>query len=417
MGLIDTLRSKLSGEDLALLRAVAHGPGEENYEAVIRRVASQFKEDEKQFWSARFKLGQYSDLLALPNGRRLTILRNCSPVLLLILFRDLIEKSYGDRFLELERSREVALVALEAAKAIAASEYLSPADAADLLAEAHLYLANAKRVNSDIAGADRDFQDAAALLKKGTGDRGLKADFLSFLAHLRVAQGHCTEAADLIEREIPLRRLLGDEVKLGFALVQRGWIGCLCGETDTELTNYFVAGLSRVPEDHQLAVQALHALAEHSAREGRVSTAWRMLVSAETPLQAVEGERFQLQHRWITGLAHRAAHEMRQAAQVLSEVRSQFLESGPTHQFALVSLDLACVYAAQGKLEEVKQLTEEAHAVFKAEGLEEQALTALVVLREAIETERVTEGMAVAVVNFLARFPFNKALRFEWKSE
>ncbi len=114
---------------------------------------------------------------------------------------------------------------------------------------------------------------------------------------------------------------------------------------------------------------------------------------------------------------HRAIREMDQAAHVLDDVRRTLARSGPAHKLALVTLDLASVYAAQGRLADVKKLTAEAYSLYRAAGLEERALTAVVVLQDAIEANRATEGLAVAVANFLARFPYNKALRFEWKGE
>ncbi len=418
MELIEFLRRKLSPEALALLRAEIEDPGDVDYEAAIRRVVKRLKNDEELFAFARTRLElRSSNLLDLPGGRRLTLLRNSSPISLLVLFHDLIRRSYGERFGDVKRSLDLANLATEVARVIAGSTYLSKRDAADVLAEAYAYLGNAKRINADMLGARKALMIALGHASRGTGDQMLAADLLHFRAVLLVAEGRCLEAAELTDHEIPLRRLLGDEKKLGFTLVQRGWIGCLIGEPSAKITDYFQAGLSRVPEDHRLALQALHAFAELLARDQQGSSAWRMLIGAEGPLQSVKGERFQTQHRWITGLAHRAIREMEQAARLLAGVRDDLARSGVTDRLALVSLDLASVYAAEGELDRVRELTEEAYRLYRAAGLEERALTAVVVLQEAIEAERVTEGLAVAVANFLARFPYNKALRFEWKGE
>ncbi len=416
--LIHFLQRKISPEDLALLKAEMDGLGEVDYGAVVRNVVARVKKDEELFGFARSRLRlRYSDLVDLPAGRRLTILRNSSPVLLLVFFRDLIEQSWADRFGDIRRSLDLAGLAVEVAEVVVSSPFLGGPDSADLLTEAHAFLANAQRINSDVAGAERSLHRAESHLAAGTGDRSLKADVLMLLAFLRATQGRCADSAALFDKELVLRRLLGDEKKLGFALVQRGWIACFLQEPPTEITEYFSAGLSLVPEDHRLAVQALQTFAEYSAREGHSSTAWRMLTLAETPLQNVEGEAYRTDHRWITGLAHRAVREMHQAERLLNDVRQQFIEAGATERLALVSLDLASVYAAQSKFDLARQVAADAYRILKAKGLEEDALVAVLVLREALEAERATEGLAVAVANFLARFPCNKALRFEWKDD
>ncbi len=418
MALIEFLRSKLSAEDLALLAAEVDGPGDLDYETVIRRVVSRLKKEEDQISFARSRLElRPDDLIDLPEGRRLTILRNSSAVFLLVLCRNLIGESWCARFGDIRRSLSLATLAAEAADAVVQAGYLSAVDTEDLLAEVHGYLGNAQRINSDFGGAEKSLKRAREHMHAGSGDRLLKADHLMLRAFLRSAQGRGLEALALFDREIALRRLLGDERKLGFSLIQRGWLGCMLGAPVDEITDNFQAGFSRLADDHRATLQAFHAFAEYLAREGKGSGAWTFFVAAKKPLALVEETWFQTEHRWIKGLAHRAVRELEQAAHELRAVRAELVDSGTPHDLATVSLDLAGVSAAQGNLEEAKQLAEEAYAIFKAEGLEQRALTAVVVLQEAIAAERATEGLAVAVANYLARFPYNKALRFEWKGD
>lgn len=417
MDLIEFLRRKLSPEDLALLEGDIGAPSEGGYDAVIQRVAAKLKTVEKQYSFARSRLELRSqDLLELPSGRRLTLLRSSSPVLLLVLYRSLIEKSYSERFGNRSRSLDLAILAVEIAEAVAESCYLSKTDAEDVLAEARAYLGNARRINSDMAGAEKELKRAEGHLARGSGDRIARADFLKFSAHLRVGQGSSRQAAGLLDREIALRRLLGDSYALAVALVDRGWVSNLIEEPAATAFAFFKAALPLV-DDHRLTLQAVHSIAERLARDGKGLKAVKFLDSVQLPLYKVREERFEIQHMWIEGIACAALNELAEAENFLLRVRADLARLYATHKLAIASLDLACVYAAQGKLEEVKQLAEEAFSIFTAEGLEERALTAVVVLQEATEAERVTEGMAVAVANFLARFPYNKALRFDWKDE
>ncbi len=417
MDLIRLLRERIPVEELALLASEIEGPGEVDYTAVIRRVVAKMGKVEEMFEFARARLEEdrYKDLLDLPEGRRLTLLRNSSPVLLLILFRDLIEQSYGKRFSGVDQSLALSLLALHVAKAIVASEYLSKPDSEDLLSEAHAYLANAQRINSDLRGAERSLRRARIHMASGTGDRALRADYLNLLTSLRVAQGRCKVAADLADRELSLRRILGDEQKLGIALVQRGWISCFIQEPISEALRYFHSAMPLV-KDKQVVFLAGHYLAELLAREGFGFDAIETLGSVKS-LSLGREERFKIADQWIRGIACRALRQLDDAEYFIRQAREDLARLDARLKLAISSLDLACVYAAKGNLEEVKHHAEEAFALFKAEGLEQRALTAVVVLQEAVKAERATEGLAVAVANFLARFPYNKALRFEWKDE
>ncbi len=415
--LIRLLQERIPADQLALLKAAIDGPEEVDYGEVIRRVVAKLRKKEELFKFTRSRLEEdrYRNLLELPEGRRHTLLRNSSPVLLLLLFRDLIEQSYGKRFSGVEQSLALALLARDVAEVIAASKYLSTPDSEDLLSEAHAYLANARRINSDLRGAERSLRKARTHLANGTGDRALRADYLNLLTALRVAQGRCEVAADLADRELSLRRLLGDEQKLGITLVQRGWISCFIEEPISTTLRYFHTAMPLV-RDTRVVLLAGHYLAELLAREGFGFDALETLGSVKS-LSFGKEERFQIADQWIKGIACRSLRQLDDAEYFIRQARENLARLDAKLKLAISSLDLACVYAAKGKLSEVKQLAEEAYAIFKAQGLEERALTAVVLLREATEAERVTEGMAVAVANFLARFPYNKALRFEWEGE
>ncbi len=138
------------------------------------------------------------------------------------------------------------------------------------------------------------------------------------------------------------------------------------------------------------------------------------MVAATVPLYLIDSEKLYTHHRWLRGITYRALGKLKEAESELRAARTALGESEGSYLSAIASLDLACVCAARGKLGEVRRLAEEAYDIFRAEGLEQRALSALIMLTEAIEAEWVTEKLAVAVTNCLARFQHNKMLRFEW---
>lgn len=335
--------------------------------------------------------------------------------MLLELARDSIKKSYERRFESPSRSLELARTGLKAAQALAGTSYLSSELQADLEAEALMYLANAKRINSQIVEAGRALKDAARRLDEGTGDRFLKADRLQLEGHLRFSEGSIDQAIELFEREIKLRRALKDREGLGNALINRGVAGTW-SDPIIDVCGYFEEGV-RLVSDSDCLLVPLIPLAERLARDGQGLQAWKVVCSAETALTIAGSALHRMRLRWAKGLAYRTLGETRSATRQLVVVREHFLEEDRPFLTALVSLDLAATYAAQGRAQEVKDLAEEAYTIFRAEGLETRALTAFLMFRDAALAERLTEELAVRVANFIARHQYDSQLRFEAPEE
>jgi hypothetical protein len=73
-----------------------------------------------------------------------------------------------------------------------------------------------------------------------------------------------------------------------------------------------------------------------------------------------------------------------------SWARAAFLERGIAFDAALVSLDLAMVHVRRGDTGEVQRLAAEMLPIFESRDVRSEALAALVLLRGAVETERVS---------------------------
>ncbi len=413
--LIRIIRKALTAEDFETLRGGSPASTDEEYDAVIRRVGARLRPVEAAFGSARARAAErYGDLADVPVEWRDTILKSSPPEMLLVFFHDLVQRSYGERFGDLERSLRLAEVAIEVLEEVEKAGWLSRPDLEDLRAKAYCFLGNARRINSDLLGAERALQRAKRHLGEGTGDRELEADYLSMLVSLRVMQSRRDEAVRLLDRQIALRRLLGDEEKLGAALVERGW-AVLVDAPVEEICAFFDEGVTLLSEP-RVVLQALHSLAERLAREGHGLDAWAALAAARGPLGAIQSRKHELQHLWIRGLTHRALGDLEAAGCDLAAVHAGLIEEGAGLRAAMAALDLVCCRIAQNRFAEVRGLLREAYDVCASIGLERPALAAVLMLREAQEAERLTETMAVEAVNFLVRFQHDKALRFAWPS-
>ncbi len=404
------LKRCLSPEDLDALCSVVEETSPEAYDSAVEAAFRAMSELEPSVARNQERAERHCQ----PDTpiRRLRMLAdNSPPPMLVAIARRAFQDSYGERFDNRPRSLELAEIGLQAALLLRESDYLDVESQADLESEAWVFLANAKRINSDMGGAERAFASAEECLAMGTSDRVLRARLLHEKAALRFSQGRGEETAELYDQEIKLRRLLGESDALGRALINRGVVAAWT-ETIPVACQLLFEGASLV-NDHGCLLLALNPLAERLARDGDGLLALKVLHQEETVSALVGSESHQLRLRWVRGIAYRVLGQLPEAEKELRAVRRQLAQDGPRFRVGIASLDLAAVCVAEGKIAEVKELAEEAFAIFRAEGLDRRALAALVVFRQSAAAEELTEALAVRVANFITAHQYNRDLRFE----
>jgi tetratricopeptide (TPR) repeat protein len=115
-------------------------------------------------------------------------------------------------------------------------------------------------------------------------------------------------------------------------------------------------------------------------------------------------------------LKGRIAHGLGQhleAEALLLAARERFLAEEIPYDAALVSLELAVLYAEQKRTAELKQLAAEMLPIFTALQIHPEALAALMFLKQAVDAERLTVQTAVDVARFLRRAEVDPSLKFE----
>lgn len=410
------LKKHIPAEILAALRNALRPESPVEYETAVGAIRSALPQLQEQAARHQRRVEELcQDVGKMPSSRLQLLLEDSPPTLLVALSCHFIRESYGARFDNPKRSLLLAQVGLRAAEQIRGGSFFDEAAQADLEGEAWLYLGNARRINSDLRGAEKAFGQAEKRLSSGTGDRILRADAFQLQGHFRFSQGRADEAAELFSREIRLRRLLGDPEALGQALINRGIVAAWSGPLP-DACLLFEEGVVLI-EDKDYLILSAHAIAERLARDGHGVLAWKAICQAETAVALVGGEAHKLRSRWIQGLALRALGDLSGAERSLRFVRQQHTQDGTLFRAALASLDLAAVYVAQHRWQDVQEVVEEAYAVFVAERLERRALGAFLAFRLAARAETLTEELAVRVANFLVRSQYDKSLRFDGPSE
>lgn len=326
----------------------------------------------------------------------------------------LIESSREECFRDKVLAKELAYLAREVSDALDPRIYL-PTTVADQRALARAVLGNARRVSSDLHGAERAFQAALPLLKEGNPTSSVPADVWSLLGSLRIDQCRYLEARDVLESALEIYREEGAKGDQGKILMK-------------------IANAEGYGGHPELAVAILRHAATflEEAGEERLM-AWAYHNQADWMVEADQGldalavyeknrllyeEHFaepslQLWRRWLQGRIYGALGDLDLARDTLEEVRNTAIELGLTYDVGMVSMDLAIVYLKRGETGQVQDLAEEMTPIFRSNELHGHALAAMYLFRHDARRQKLSEGFLREILSYLKRARNNRYMRFE----
>jgi tetratricopeptide (TPR) repeat protein len=106
---------------------------------------------------------------------------------------------------------------------------------------------------------------------------------------------------------------------------------------------------------------------------------------------------------WVEGNIHLGRGRLGPAEEAFREVRQEFLARQMGYDAALVSLDLALLFAQEDCTEELKRLAGELMPIFEAQDVHREALVALLMFQRACQEERVTVDLVRQFAAYLRR--------------
>jgi tetratricopeptide (TPR) repeat protein len=275
-------------------------------------------------------------------------------------------------------------------------------DDARALAWAHL--ANACRIASDLRRAEEALRTAMEHHQRAGEDAHTEAEILSFMASLRNSQGRFAEAARLLDRVVRVYRAGKERHLEGRAMIQKG-LALGYGGQHARAIRLIRSGLSRIEpgREPRLVVAAQHNLVVYLTASGRHEEALQTL-EKHRRLYLDHGDRMHLvRFRWLEGMITRDLGRLETAEAALREARDAFIELGIGFDAALVSLDLAMVYALRGDNAQVKRLATEMVPIFESRDVHQEAIAALLIFKQAAEAERVNLALLGRLAAWLQR--------------
>ncbi len=280
------------------------------------------------------------------------------------------------------------------------------------LAWAHL--GNALRAQDDLEGAERAFVAADEHWKVEEGMAGglLEEGIIFALkASLRRDQRRFDEAKDLLEHAALLASSHTFRVQV---IVSKAKLLVELGNPEEAVAILeMVKEMPLQPEEARVLFSIWHNLADALSKLDRFEEASDLLPQTRELLLKAGGELNRVRLMWTEGRVLVGLGKIEEGAAFLARVRGEYASRDMAYDVALVSLEIAVLYAGQGRTEQVKTLARHMTPIFQAHAIHREALAALTIFRQAAEREQVTQELARELLAYLRKARLNPELRFE----
>ncbi|HSS76472.1 MAG TPA: hypothetical protein VLV54_06965 [Thermoanaerobaculia bacterium] len=290
--------------------------------------------------------------------------------------------------------------------AVTVADGLDPAtygghQVADFQARAWGELGNTLRAADDLLEAEQAFEHAFEVLERGTGATTLEARLHDLHASLLGTQRRFELAFFALDVVRELYREIGDSHAMGRVLIKKALYLRYSGQPE-EALRVNAQGLDLIDEkrDPELSFTALKNHLSHLVDCGRFREAKRLLFRNRQRFQAA-GRIPRLKVRWMEGCIRYGLGELANAETAFLEAKKGFEEAGLGFAAALSSLDAAQVEMRLDRPAEAESLVTGAAAVFAALGIHREALSAVMLLKEAFERRTATARLVERTVAFL----------------
>jgi tetratricopeptide (TPR) repeat protein len=325
----------------------------------------------------------------------------------------LVTRSFEAVTQDAEEAEELGRLAL-AVSALLNPTFYGAESIEDLRARAWGHIANARRVRSDLVGAEQGFANAEEHLRRGTQDPIELAFLLDLEGSLRRAQRQFSEAARLLNIAASIFLEQNDPHRAGRSLLNLSTVQYFAGDLEEAMSTLRRSlehlDLEREP---RLRLYAGHNLADYLTLAGRFEEA-RAVYRETRPLYRESSEPWvQNRRKWVRARILRGLGQPRLAESLLLAVRDGFLSEDVPFDTALVSLEIASLYVEQGRTEGLKQLAMEMIAIFSSLHIHREALAALSFLLQAIQSDSASAKLVAAVAGYLRKAEHDPSVPFQ----
>lgn len=254
----------------------------------------------------------------------------------------------------------------------------------ELAQRARAHRANALRLAGRLGEAD-ELMTAVLERTPQVTERASRAEILGLAAALRRDQRRFAVALELLEGAEALYRGLPDLRLTARTLLHKAQVLREMG-SPAEAVITVREAVRRIDADREphLSLYVRHELAWALAEDGAYEEAAAVLDACAALVGRFPDPFIALRRRWVQGRIAHGLGDHREAEAAYEEVWERCLAEEDLHDAALASLDLARLYGEQGRLEEVRVLTEATIPVFRSRCVEREAVASAVLLGDAV---------------------------------
>lgn len=284
----------------------------------------------------------------------------------------------------------------------------------DLSALAAAYQGNSLRARGDLREASSRFELSRYLIRQErVSDPLVLAEIDLCEGALELDQRQFDEAERLLTRSTFLFTIAGDRGRGAHPQLTLGHLYYLRGQLAKAIELTQEAAETVTVREERLFLYARHNLALYLCEAGRPEAAAEALGELQDLYERFPDRFTQLRHLWLEGkiLAGLGRHDG--AERVFSRVREGFLAERLGYDAALVSMDLALLYARKDRREELRRLAEEMHPIFAAEDIHREAMAALLLFQESARRDALTLDAIEDLAAYLRAARAHPALRYE----
>ena len=256
-------------------------------------------------------------------------------------------------------------------------------------------LGNAHRVANDFGAADTAFARSADFAQAGADPAGLLPTWrvLDLEASLRREQHRFADALELLEQA--QAHCKGDPPAAGRILLKKEHVLAQQGDFEGALAalNEAAPWLENTREPRLLAVHRFNTV-DILCRLDRFQEAWPLLPQVRELVNELCNELDLIRVTWLEAKAMAGLGQKPAAMARLEQVQKAFTAEELPYDAALASLDLAVLWLEAGRRAEVRELAVGMQWIFRAQGIEREALAALKLFCDAAKEDAATVELA-----------------------
>lgn len=361
-----------------------------SYQTVLDRTIEAAVETEREHKALEKKISiEFNELLRTPKEERQGKLQRANKRFVHpLLIERFLEKGRG----QLSDNPSDALHFVGLAVTVAKRCTLPSAGAYKALAQAHF--GNALRATGDLPGAAAAFRKVRETIRsEDVMDCEVYADVDRLEGSVKMDQRDFESASTLFSRAVLVYRLLRQDLDAARVLLNLTYVYSRLKKSVKALEAIHEAiEIIDPDEELELACAARQTLASTLCDMGDSEGALKVLEQARSYFRRFLQERDSPRRAvclitWLEGRVARGLEAFDEAEDKLQEAAEGYGSLGIGYDTALVCLDLADTYLAQGKHQQVAKLAKETEKLLAANDLTQEATAALLLFQQSAAQE------------------------------